>query len=59
MRSALTLVSASLLGLLVACERGGPPTAPLPGLSASRGGIPGPPPGIIIPPDIEIGRAHV
>jgi len=52
MRSALTLVSASLLGLLAACERSGPPTAPLPGLSASRGGIPGPPPGIILPPDI-------
>src|SRR5439155_1690297 len=48
----LTIASASLLGLLVACERSGPPTAPLPGLSASRDGIPGPPPGIILPPDI-------
>ena len=45
MRSALTFASASLVGLLVACERSGPPTAPLPGLSAARGGIPGPPPG--------------
>ena len=52
MRSALSFASASLLGLLVACERSGPPTAPRPDLSAARDGIPGPPPGIILPPHI-------
>ncbi len=45
MRSTLTLISTGLLGLLVACDASGPPTEPIPGLSAARGGIPGPPPG--------------